>query len=118
MESVPGTHTDLVQAVREFVAVALSAPLATVTLHKSLFHDLGVDGDDACELLEGFAARFNVNLDGFDMRQHFGPEGFISPVAFFVELLTGRGAKGMRRLEIADLIKAASTGTLSNDAGA
>jgi acyl carrier protein len=37
--------------------------------------DLGTTGDDAVELMEKFAERFQVDMTGFDFSVHFGPEG-------------------------------------------
>jgi hypothetical protein len=43
-----------------------------------LFEDLGVDGDDAVELIDAFAARFPTDLGPLyaHWSRHFGPEGW------------------------------------------
>src|SRR5262249_42460800 len=48
--------------------------------------DLGVDGDDADELLFTYRDKFGVDLSGFDFTHHFGPEGGppLSFVAFVI----------------------------------
>jgi acyl carrier protein len=106
----------ITNAVTEFVASARSTSVEKVTLNKSLFHDLGIDGDDAVDLINGFAAQFDVSLEGFDFQEYFGPEATSGPIEFFVELLTKEKYRKLRRLEIADLVKAASVGRFSEQA--
>lgn len=117
METVPPNSSNIADAVREFVASARSTSVEKVTLNQSLFHDLGVDGDDAFDLLTGFSVRFNVSLESFDFRKYFGVEAPSGPVAFFVELFTQEKSEKLRRLEIVDLVKAASAGRFPSDAG-
>ena len=45
-----------------------------------LFHDLGVDGDDGCELIRAFGKRFEVDISTFDPTLHFGPESGPNPL--------------------------------------
>ncbi|QNF31853.1 DUF1493 family protein [Adhaeribacter swui] len=47
----------------------------------SIENDLGITGDDAVELLEKFAQKFKVDLDGFDFSKYFSPEGvYVNPL--------------------------------------
>src|ERR1700749_4182579 len=41
-----------------------------------VFRDLGIDGDDARELLARFRSEFEVDMTTFDFGLHFGSEGF------------------------------------------
>lgn len=104
----------IADAVRAFVATARSTSVEEVSLNKSLFHDLGIDGDDAVELINGFAIRFDVSLDGFDFQKHFGAEAAGGPIAFLVELFKKEKSRKLRRLEIIDLVRAASEGRFSD----
>ena len=48
----------------------------------SLLHDLGVDGFDAEEFIEKYAQYFTVDMAGFDVRRHFGPEAPFNPFLY------------------------------------
>ena len=46
-----------------------------LTPETGLLHDLGIDGDDAYELIEAFCEEFNIqNMSAFDFSTYFGPE--------------------------------------------
>lgn len=62
-----------------------------ITAATRIGEDLGVDGDDASDLLAAFASRFHVDLAGFEFRRHFGPEAGWSPFSALYCLFTGRG---------------------------
>jgi acyl carrier protein len=40
----------------------------------TLLYDLGVDGDDAIELLEAFIKKFGIDPTGLDVKRHFNGE--------------------------------------------
>jgi Protein of unknown function (DUF1493) len=65
----------------------------------SNFYDLGIDGDDATEILEAFAEHFEVDMSGFVARLYYGPE------ALWIPFIPGRRPK--RELTIDLLIRAA-----------
>ena len=117
MKTVPSNSEVIANAVREYVAAARSISVEKITLSKSLFHDLGVDGDDASDLINGFAAQFNVSLEGFDFQKYFGAEAASGPIAFFVELFTKEKSSKLCPLRISDLVNAASNGRFSDDVG-
>lgn len=48
-----------------------------------LFDDLGVEGDDAFEFMDDFAARFGVDMDGYRWYFHHGEEGHNFGALFF-----------------------------------
>ena len=79
----------------------------------TLFGDLGIDGDDAAELMSEFERRFLVDMTAYDPSQFFGGEGMWPwfPVAW-LELLFRRGTPenraGLKLLTVQDLIDAAS----------
>jgi hypothetical protein len=39
-----------------------------------LLHDLGIDGDDAADLLRDYSTSFDVDMSGFDFDRFFGGE--------------------------------------------
>lgn len=66
---------------------------------------MGIDGDDAVELINGFAIRFDVSLDGFDFKKNFATEAVGGAIAFFIELFKKEKSRNLRRLEIVDLVR-------------
>lgn len=78
----------------------------------SLFHDLGVDGDDAVDFLNEFSGYFNVSLNKFNFNEYFGAESSPTPWGLVSELITKSNFLKTRRLEIKDLIQAVKSGEL------
>src|SRR6516225_8445920 len=66
---------DLQERVLAFVSEAADVSVERLTLGTRLEEDLGITGDDAVELLSGFAERFGVDMARLDIHKHFGPEG-------------------------------------------
>ena len=64
--------------VIEYVADFCGFKVGELPLHADIDRVLGVTGDDAEELVLGFASRFGVSLDQFDFSLHFGPEAGFS----------------------------------------
>ena len=69
------------QQVKELVAKETEVRIERLTLETDLLKDLGVDGNDALELLEKYWEVFHVDLLQFKFSKHFGPEG--GPNLFF-----------------------------------
>jgi acyl carrier protein len=67
--------------VVELVSQQLDIPTSGISRTSRLLEDLGVDGDDAVELIDAFAARFSPDLEplGRHWSRHFGPEGWSFP---------------------------------------
>lgn len=61
--------------VRRFVADFRHIPLDQVLPDTTLPYDLGIDGDEAADLLLAFEDTFRVDLSGFRYYEHFGDEG-------------------------------------------
>lgn len=61
--------------VRQFVADYRREPLDRVQPETTLPYDLGIDGDEAVDLLLAFEEAFGVDLSGFRYYEHFGDEG-------------------------------------------
>lgn len=73
-----------------------------------MFRDLGVDGDDAEELLLRLKQEFGVDLEGVQFERHFGPEGF-NPLALLMPSWW-RWQRERIPIRIQDLVDAARTG--------
>lgn len=73
--------------VTAFIAHRLHVRLETLLPDTRLREDLGVDGDDAIELLADFAATFGVAMTDFCFARYFGPEASFNPVYYAYILL-------------------------------
>ena len=63
-----------IDAVRALVAESSVAAPEKITPETRLVSDLGIWGDDAGDLIEVFAKKFRVRMDGFVFLDHFGCE--------------------------------------------
>jgi hypothetical protein len=63
------------EQVAEFVAEMRACRIEELTPESTLARDLGLDGDEACELFESFSKRFSVDLSEIRWKKHFAPEG-------------------------------------------
>lgn len=50
--------------------------LENLSLSTDINRDLGIEGDDANELMPEFFERFSVNIENYDPYRYFVPEGF------------------------------------------
>jgi acyl carrier protein len=60
--------------VRKLVAAQSGLPIERIQPSSRLFHDLGIDGDDAEELLVAFGERFSLPIKDFPFSEYFGSE--------------------------------------------
>jgi len=104
--------TETLQAVREFVSEELGVPVGRIKPETRLLHDLGVDGDDAGDLLQHFSARFHVDLSVFHFYSHFGPEAGWDPIHSIYCFLFARSSQRDIPVTIQDLAEAADIGVL------
>jgi len=75
-----------------------------------LDRDLGLDGADAAEFIQDFAAEFHVDASRFEFDKYFGPEA-VDPMFEFRRLVKRR-FRARRPLRVADLAKAIQSRTL------
>ncbi len=79
--------TQLESDVIEIVAEESGRQKSQVSLDSTLLDDLGVDGDDAWELLERLHERYKVNFSEFEFMRHFRNEPcFKGPIYLFRKL--------------------------------
>ena len=86
-----------------------------LTWETTLFHDLGIDGDDAVEFFEEFGTTFGVDLTDFNIENHFGSEAsdpFSSILTWVQGCWTGdhHSAAGVVPISLHDLVQAAQAG--------
>lgn len=94
------------EAVIAFIARQTSARIQKLTLQTRLAEDLGVAGDDAIELFEGFSEEFQVDLSDFQYDRHFGPEGS-DLIGWLLSILSKEHRKELKPVMIQDLVAAA-----------
>ncbi|PXX41537.1 DUF1493 family protein [Undibacterium pigrum] len=103
--------------VKHCIADFAGVPIQNLSDDTSLFHDLGMDGDDALEFMQEFSRRFHVDLAQFVHSDYFGAEAASNPLALVTGLIglistTGCTAT-FHRLEIRDLVQTAMTGSFA-----
>jgi hypothetical protein len=67
---------------------------------------LGIDGDDAIDLISKFGQEFNVDMETFDFNRYFGSEG-CNP---FLILFPSWWQSKFKPITIVDLVRAATLG--------
>lgn len=103
------------ERVYRFVPEWTRTPVEELEPETTLFGDLGVDGDDARDLLRAFARTFDVDLGAVPFHRHFGPEGF-TPLALGHWLAqVGRSGSpeakaGLQPVHLRDLVRAVEAG--------
>ena len=83
-----------------------------LSLEMSLFHDLGLDGEDAMQLIQEYSKEFNVDIQDFCFDEYFGNEGAISPFGLITMMFSNRLKVDKKRLSINDLVQSANKGLL------
>jgi acyl carrier protein len=95
------------QEVIALVAKKTGRPESSITSEKT-FYQLGIDGDDAVELIGELCKRYGVPAEKIDLTKYIGPEGG----GLFNHILYAASRKNesseeRKELRIADLIKTA-----------
>ncbi|MCX6899909.1 MAG: DUF1493 family protein [Verrucomicrobia bacterium] len=95
--------------VREFLCEQWRVRPERITPHTRLLHDLGIDADDAEEMLTAFAERFHVDFSSLCFANHFGSE-LDAGARWVVRKVFGSDAVGKSPITVQDLVDAASCG--------
>jgi acyl carrier protein len=103
---------DITLQLIEFLSTQLSIPKKKIHLEDSLFHDFGVDGDDAIEVINEYSKRFDVSIANFNIDEYFGAEISSSPIQMIVELFTKANLKNTPRFTVENLINGVTRGRL------
>lgn len=111
-------NTDLMEEIFQFVSGKTGRRPDRIGPRSRLFGDLGVDGDDARELMAAFASRFNVGLLAFEFGRHFGNEGIWPhqyPIMIWRAFRRLRGCDpheiaGFDPITVEDLVRAVEAG--------
>ena len=95
------------QKVIALVARRTGRPESSITPEKT-FYQLGIDGDDAVELIDELCRRYRVPTEKVDLNKYIGPEGggLFSHI-LYAGSRKSKGSEERRELRIGDLIKTA-----------
>ena len=108
------------ERVMDFVAEFAGVKRERVTPDSTLFGDLNIDGADGWELIEKFGHKFQIDMSGFRVDKHFGPEGLPIYAPFvwlwllvslpFRKRRSAEDQAGLKQIRVSDLILAAKSG--------
>jgi acyl carrier protein len=95
------------QEVIALVARKTGRPEHSITPEKT-FYQLGIDGDDAIELIDELCRRYQVPAEKVDLNKYIGPEGggLLNHILYAVSH-KNRSSEERKELRICDLIKTA-----------
>jgi len=93
--------------VRAFVAHHAGMATDTLDEHTRLAEDLGLDGEDAVELMSAFSKEFAVEMADFQFAEYFGPEGAFNPLLYLYCWLFDRQKLQKTSITVHDLVRAA-----------
>lgn len=105
------TRSELETHIIRFLRERTGARKTEITGSTELFRDLGVDGDDARELLGAFEQEFRVNMSGCKFDSFFGPEAGTTPITLIKSMTSSRRDRTLLRpITVDNLIEAAEAG--------
>jgi hypothetical protein len=105
-----GLNAELSERVMQMIADQTGGRRSGLRLDTDLARDLGLDGDDARELLLRFSGDFEVSLVNLQFHRHFGSEAGFNPLAL-LRPSWWRWQSERVPITIADLVEAARTRT-------
>jgi acyl carrier protein len=95
------------EEVIALVAKKTGRPEGSITPEKT-FYQLGIDGDDAVELIDELCRRYQVPAEKVDLNKYIGPEGggLVNHILYAVSR-KNKSSEERKELRISDLIKTA-----------
>ena len=108
-------ETALLNRLVVFVGDFTGVPHDSISQNTTLYGDLGIDGDDAVDLIADLKREFSIDFSDFLFDRHFGTEG-LTPFAFVqwftyaIRTGTPEARAGLSPIRICDLVDAAQTG--------
>lgn len=97
------------QEVVALVAKKTGIAANRITPEKT-FYDLGIDGDDAVELVGELCKRYQVPVEGVNLKRYIGPEAGFGVISHIFHAVTRKSREEpieRKELKIGDLIKTA-----------
>jgi acyl carrier protein len=97
------------EEVVALVAKKTGISVTKITPEKT-FYQLGIDGDDAVELIDELCERYKVPVEGVDLRRYLGPEAGFGVISHIFSALIRKShvePEERKELRISDLVKTA-----------
>jgi acyl carrier protein len=96
------------QEVIALVAKKTGRPASSITPEKT-FYQLGIDGDDAVELIAELCKRYEVPTEKINLSRYVGPEGsgILNHIIYAFSRKNTQSTEERAELRIRDLIQAA-----------
>jgi acyl carrier protein len=83
-----------------------------ITNGARLLHDLGLDGDDAAEVIAEISKTLKVDISAFDYSKYFRSEPSLLSLLWFLPSQRNEQVSKKRPITVAELINAAELGKL------
>ncbi len=99
-----------VKIIEVFLSEETGISVSDISIKSDLLKDLGIDGDDAVELIIKFGDKFGVDIQKFNYQDYFGLEGAFCPL--FLLMPSWWKRKHIKSLTVSDLIDAVKKGKL------
>jgi acyl carrier protein len=97
------------EQVRVFLSEQIRVSPQQIEPTTRLLHDLGIDGDDADEVLSDFGKRFGVDFSALAFQRHFGSELGVGG-RWLIRKICGGNAIRLSPVTVQDLVDAANRG--------
>jgi acyl carrier protein len=107
---------EIKKRVIDFLSDETAIRASKISLNSRLFHDLGIDGEDAMDLIAAFSKSFGVDVSNFQYSEYFGDEGFclLSELAELVKMILNRRTTADKKeLTVEMLIESVQKGYLA-----
>jgi acyl carrier protein len=102
----------LIEEIIAFVSDELCIESKYLHLNSRLFHDLGIDGVDAYDLLDKYSLKYNVNLGEFPHHDYFNVEMGVSFIAILKRFIGRADMPNKKEISIHDLVEGVESGVL------
>jgi hypothetical protein len=101
-------HADSVfEQIVGLISRRAGIPAVNIRLDSRLLHDLGITGDDAEELLDEFASRFEVEMEGFSFDEYFTGEPSVLHFLWVLGVRKKPIWEDKKELTVSELVEAA-----------
>jgi hypothetical protein len=105
--------SDVVKQVFDLVARKAGTTADLIGPNVRILHDLGIDGDDADDLLRELSERCQIDLTSFEFSRYFRSEPSLLSLFWFLPSQRKERLQNKVPLTVSDLIRAANTGRIA-----
>ncbi|MCX2800793.1 DUF1493 family protein [Microbulbifer thermotolerans] len=112
MQQMSAEGNEIKARVIDFLSNETAISASKINLSTRLFHDLGIDGEDAMDLISEFSKSYEVDVSNFQYSEYFGNEGAASPFSLIKMILNCRTQADKKELTVEKLIESIREGYL------